>query len=125
MTTDQLSGQLFAILAMFCLCCSLLMDIGHNQQQHPTLDSGGVSRVPCRLPAHTLPLTLRSLSAPLLLFVEIFFQHFLWTLFVDTLMDTFCGTFLWTLFCGHFLWTLFVNSFCGQFCGQNWTESAI
>ena len=51
----------------------------------------------------------------MILFVETFCGHFLWTLFVDT----FCGNFLWALFvetfCGHFLWTHFVDTFCGRF----------
>ena len=38
----------FQKLAIFVLnnllCHSLLMDLGHNQQQHPTVHSGGVSR---------------------------------------------------------------------------------
>ena len=64
---------------------SLLIDLGHNQQQHPTVHSWGVSRVPCRSPAPPLllttpplPLTFRSLSAHLPL------PFRLWTLFVDT-----------------------------------------
>ena len=60
------------------------MDLGHNQQQHPTVHSGGVSRVPCRSPAPPLLLIFRSPSAHLPLPFR-----FLWTLFVDT-------------FCGHF-----------------------
>ena len=54
----------------------LLMDLGHNQQnQHPTVYHGGVSRVPCCSPAHPLPLTFRSPSAPLPLFMDIFCVH--------------------------------------------------
>ena len=56
----------------FGLRHSLLMDLGHNQQQHPTVHSGGVSRVPCCSPAPPLPLTFRSPS--------VFCGNFLWTL---------------------------------------------
>ena len=60
-----------------CLCHSLFMDLGHNQQQYPTVHSGGVSRVPCRSPSPPLSLTFRSPSA--------FCGHFWWKLFVDIL----------------------------------------
>ena len=92
----------------------LLMDIGHNQQQHSTVHSGGVSRVPCS-PAHHFSFTFRSPST--------FCGNLLWTLFVDTFSEhffvyTFCGHFLWKLFvvnfCGQLLWTLFVDTFLGQ-----------
>ena len=48
---------------LLCCCCLNVMDLGHNQQQHPTVQSGGVSRG--RSPAPPLPLTFRSPSAPL------------------------------------------------------------
>ena len=90
------------------------MDLGHNQQHHPTVHSGGVSRVPWRSPAPPLPLTFYSPSAHLPLPFR-----FLWTLFVDTFMDNFCGHFVWTLFvdtfCAHFLCTLFVDTFLDFF----------
>ena len=52
---------------------SLLMDLDHNQQQHPTVHSGGVNGIPCRSATPPIPLTFCSPSA-------------------------FCGNFLWTLF---------------------------
>ena len=54
----------------FCLCHSLLIDLGHNQQQHSIVHSGGGSRVPCHWPAPPLPLTFRS---------------------IQLFLDTFCG----------------------------------
>ena len=119
----------------FCYFSSLLMNLGHNQQNHPILHSGGVSRAPCRLSAPLLPLTFRFPSAHLML-PFIICLHFLWTFFVDTFcwhfigtpfIDTFCGHFLWTLFvdtfCWHFLWTLFVDNFCGHLCEHFFVET--
>ena len=39
---------------------SLLMDLGHNQQQHPAVHSGGVIRVSYCSPSAHLPLPFRS-----------------------------------------------------------------
>ena len=99
------------------------MGLGHNQQQNPTVHSGGVRRVPCRSPAPPLPLTFRSPSAHHLL-PFCFLWTFLWTIFVDNSF----GHFLWTLFvdtfCRHILWTLFVDTFLDTF-WENilWTHS--
>ena len=60
------------------LCHSLLMSLGHNQQQHLTVHSGGVSRV--------LPFPFR----------------FLWTL----LMNTFCGHFFLKLYIVNLIKTM-------------------
>ena len=88
---------------------SFWMDLGHNQQLHPTVHSGFPAAhppLPYRSPSAPLPLTFRSLSAFCGHFLWTFLRHFMWTLFVDT----FCGHFLWKLF-----WTLFVDIFLGQF----------
>ena len=44
---------------------SLLMYLGQDHQQHPTLHSGGASRIPFRSSSAHLPLTFRSPFAPL------------------------------------------------------------
>ena len=61
---------------LFGLCRSLLIFLGQNQQQHPTMHSGGVNRVPCRLPAPPLLLTIHFPSACLLLSVDTCFVLF-------------------------------------------------
>ena len=81
---SNIAAQLFFVVVG--LCHSLLMDLGHNQWQHLTVHSGGVSRVPCRSSAPPLPLTFRSPSSHLPLPFR-----FLWTLFFDT-------------FCEHCFW---------------------
>ena len=42
------------------------------------------------------------ISLRFIIFQNLVFWHFLWTLFVE-------------IFCGHFLWTFFVDTFCGHF----------
>ena len=69
---------------------SFWIDLYHNQQQHHTVHSGGVSRVPCHSTAAQLPLPFRSPSPPLPL--------------------TFRSP---SALCGHFLWTFFVYTICG------------
>ena len=75
------------------LCCSLLMDLGHNQQQHPTVNSGGVSKVPAApaFSAAHLPLPFR----------------FLWTMFVNPFCLLFLLIFFGDTFCGHLIWQFF------------------
>ena len=90
----------------FGLWHSLLMDQGKDQHKHPTVPSGGDSRVPCHSPSAYL----------------LFLFRFLWKLYLDTFFGPFLGkhfydTFLWTIFadtfCGHFLWTLLWNIYMG------------
>ena len=47
---------------VFCLRHSLLMNLGHNQHQHPTVHSGGVSRLPYRSPSVVLTVFNRFLQ---------------------------------------------------------------
>ena len=89
---------------------SLLLDLGHNQHQHPSVP------LPCRSPSAPLPLTFGSPYAICGHFLWTPFGHFLWSLF----LDTFCGHFLWILFCGYFFFVdTFVNTFCGFFWPSN------
>ena len=48
------------IFLFLFFCHSLLIDPGQDRQQHPTVHSGGVSRIPFLSPSDHLPFTFRS-----------------------------------------------------------------